>query len=281
MRSAGVLCTVFVVMAGVSDVHGAELFVDAFRYSDPAWETGIEVDLSGVPGVTGVKATSPGGTGVTLDPFGPSQFASQLGPFGSFSDFHTATVGNWQMVLEFGAGNDAVYHFVVNDYRNPFTDGSFPPAPTMVSPLDGVVGVDPTPTFQWNNGGAHTGPIESLFVSVWNEADPGIGEMDSSGGGGLNLSDTSWTPSVVLPGGPAWFLVQYETNENEDNNVGTPVFNRGTSTVADPSISWDWSGGDLFSKDLVQFTVVPEPSTLSLTLLGLPAAWRWRRRRRA
>ena len=277
MRSTVILCAVFVVMAGMSEVQAAWLSVNAFKYSDLSYETTVQVDLPDVAGVTDARAAGADGTAITLSPFGLQQFEARLGPFASFTGFHDATVGDWRLIVEFGSGNDAAYDFTVNDYRSPFTDSSFPPAPTVLSPLDGATDVEPTPTFLWNNGGAHTGTLESLFVSVRSDVNPAIGEFEGSTGGPISLNAETWTPSVVLPAGPASFLVQYETNESEDAHVSSPLFNPAFSTIADPGITWDQSAGDLFSRDLIGFTVVPEPSTLGLFLLCLPALWRRRR----
>jgi len=124
--------------------------------------------------------------------------------------------------------------------------------------------------------------MESFFASVWSQTIPGVGVFDSSGGL-FTLDTTTWTPPIVLPNGLATFLVQYETNENEDANVGTPVFNPGLSNINDPRIDWTGSSGDLFSRDLIDFTVVPEPGTAAALAFGglclLAYAWRKRRRR--
>ena len=200
----------------------------------------------------------------------------RVGPFASFAGFRSATVGNWTLTIQF-AGGDAVYGFVVNDFRTPFTTDSFPPAPTMTSPTDGAINVAPTPTFQWDNGGTHTGAIESLFVSVQSQVNPAIGQFENSFGGCIGLNDETWTPSVVLPAGLASFFVQYETNENEGANVDDPIFDAQASTVPDPNIVWDGTSGDLFSRDLIDFTVVPEPATLALFAAGAIVFFRRRR----
>ena len=268
MNQGAIACVLLVFLFCVSEVQGARLYVDAFKFSDPAFQTSIELDLADVADVVGVTALSADSTGLSLDPVGPGQFAQRTAPFGSFSDFHDATVGNWQLRIEFSGGGEAVYDFVVNDFRTPFTSDSFPPAPTMLSPTDGSINVSPTPTFKWDNGGAHTGPLESLFVSVWSQVNPGVGQFEGSTAGPIALNDEMWSPSIILPAGLASFLVQYETNENEDANVGDPIFDIQASTVGDPNINWQGSSGDLFSRDLIDFTVVPEPATLALLLLG-------------
>ena len=270
VKLATALCVLLVMVATPWRLEASWLYINAFQYSDPLYDTNVFLDLSDVAGVTGARATRADGTPIILGPeFTPQTFGAWAGPFASFSDMHTATVGTWQLAIEFGAGNEAVYDVVVNEYRTPFTAASFPPAPTLISPFGGAIGVAPTPTFTWDNGGLHTGAMESLFVSVWSEVNPAIGAMDSSGGGGLGLNDQTWTPPGVLPGGPASFLVQYELNENEDAVVETPQFNGTLSTVADPGITWDWSGGDLYSRDLIEFTVVPEPATMALLAAGV------------
>jgi len=259
-----------------SHAAGASLHVDAFKYSDPAYETGVEVDLAGIAGVTGVQAVSAVGTPVSLAPLGPDLYAGKLGTFGTFGDFETETVGNWQLVISL-AGGSAVYDFAVNAFAAPFEDGSFPPAPTMIYPTEGQAGMPQTPTFLWDNGGLHDGPMESLFVSVQNIANPAIGAFDNSWGG-ISLNDESWLSPIALPAGEATFLVQYEMNLNEDQNVDDPIYNQALSGIADPGIVWDESSGDLFSRDLVQFTVVPEPATICLLALGGLAMLRNRRR---
>ena len=283
MKRLVILCVLAISLAGVSEARAAWLFVNGFQYSDPAFETSIDVDFSDRPEVTGVRAVSASGTALTLDEYVLHQFAATLGPFSSFNDFRNAMVGNWQLIVEIGAGQEAGYNFVVNDFRTPFTASSFPPAPTVVSPPNGATDVAATPTFVWDNGGPHTGAIESLFVSVSSRVIPGVGVFDSYSGGPSTLDRTTWTPPIVLPDGLASFLVQYETNENEDANVGTPVFNPGLSNISDPGIDWSNSSGDLFSRDLIDFTVVPEPHTVTLLAFGgvCLLACAWRRRKRA
>jgi hypothetical protein len=273
MRLAVCASLIGTLLLVVPAAGGADLYVDAFKHSDPAYEMNVQVFLTGVAGVTGVQALAPDATAIPLPLVGTEHYAARRGPFGTFGGFHAATVGNWRLTVSF-AGGDAVYDFTVNEYRSPFTADSFPPAPTMIDPTDGATGVDPTPTFQWDNGGTHDGPMESLFVSVQSQVNPMIGEMANP-----PLTAETWTPSVVLPAGLASFLVQYETNEHEDANVTDPVFNTGDSTVADPGITWDWSGGDLFSRDLIEFTVIPEPATAALLAVGALALVRRRRRR--
>ena len=280
MRRLRIQCLAAVALALVSQAGGASVSVSAFKHSDPAFETNVEVDLGGVAGVTGVGALCADGSPVVLNEYATDQFGSFVGPFGSFAAFYTATVGNWRLTVEFGSGNEAVYDMTVNDFRTPFVSTSFPPAPTVSAPVDGATGVAPTPTFVWDNGGLHAGAMESLFVSVWNVANPAIGVFEGSSGGPITLNAETWTPAIVLPAGAAEFLVQYETNEDEGANVDDPVFNAGLSTVGDPGIVWDSSSGDLFSRDLIGFEVVPEPGTLFLIALGVPAlAARARRRR--
>jgi hypothetical protein len=248
--------------------QAAELSVSGFKLSDPQFLTNIEVFLSDVPGVVGAEARTADGTNITLMPSAPGQFFLFLEPFATFDGFRAATVGNWQLTIEF-AGGAAVYDFVVNDFRMPFTEADFPPAPTVLLPTDGTTGVGPTPTFMWDPGGLHgVTPLESLFVNVYSLVDPTVFAMEGSFGGGVTLASTEWTPPVVLPTGPATFLVQYETNENEDANVGDPVFNAAASTIADPGIVWESSSGDLFARDLITFSVVPEPANHMLILLA-------------
>jgi len=280
MRWLRIPGVVAVALALVSQAGGASVSVSAFKHSEPAFETHVEVDLAGVTGVTGVTALRPDATPVVLNEYAADQFGSLVGPFGSFAAFHGATVGDWRLTVEFGSGNDAVYDMKVNDFRTPFVSTSFPPAPTVSAPVDGATGVATSPTFVWDNGGSHTGAMESLFVSVWNVANPAIGVFEGSSGGPITLNAETWSPAIVLPAGAAEFLVQYETNENEGANVDDPVFNAGLSTVGDPGIVWDSSSGDLFSRDVIGFQVVPEPGTLLLIALGVPAlAARPRRRR--
>jgi len=281
MRTLNACSLYALLLAGLalpSQTGAAWMYVDAFKHSEPFFETGFEVNLADVPGVTGAWAVAADSTVVPLDPAGAGQYAAWLGPFATFTDFHDATVGNWRLTVEFGGGNEAVYDFIVNEYRPTFTADSFPPAPTMLSPLDGATGVDPTPTFTWDNGGTHDGPMESLFVFVWSEVNPAVLEFASSTSGPITLASESWTPSIVLPAGAASFLVQYETNENEDANVGDPVFNAGLSTVADPGINWLTTSGDLFSRDLIGFTVVPEPASALVFLAALSLSLARRRR---
>lgn len=269
MKRVAGFAVVLAVLAGVAAATAeaspaGDVVVDMFKYSDPAFETTIQLNLSDVPGVVGVSATTAGGSPLALTPFAPNQYVAKVGPFASFDDARAATVGIWNLSLGFSGGT-ATYEFLVHDFRTVFTTASFPPAPTVLYPLDGATGVAQSPTFLWNNGGTHTGALESLFVSTQSVAVPGVGIFENSFGGPIGLNDTSWTPSIVLPPGAATFLVQYETNENEDANVDNPILLGGT--VPDPGIAWS-SSGDLFSRDLVGFTVTPEPATLTLLALG-------------
>jgi hypothetical protein len=261
-----VCCFLIVVPAGLS--QAGQIYVDAFKFSDPAYQTAVQVDLAELGGITAVGALTANGTALTLDAFGSGQYGAWTGLWSNFSDFHSATVGNWRLTVTLGGAGQAVYDFVVNDFRSPFTADSFPPAPTVTYPPDGGGGIPQTPTFQWNNGGPHTGPLESLFVRTDSTVNPAVFEFASSSAGPLTLNSVSWTPSVVLPAGAATFLVQYETNQDEDANVDDPVFNPSLSTAADPNVNWVGSSGDLFSRDLVGFTVLPEPATLGLLVLG-------------
>ena len=251
-----------------ASAEAAGVEVNAFKYSDPSFESNVQVDLSGVPGVVGASVKTAGGTVQALSSYAPDHYGAWQGPWTSFAEFHTAAIGDWQLVIDLTGGDKAVYDFSVNEFGDPFTSDSFPPAPTMTSPSNGQSGVSPTPTFQWDNGGTHTGALESLYVFVASQANPAISQFESSSGGSLTLASESWTPTVVLPPGAAYYLVQYETNQDEDAKVTTPVFNISASTVADPNIPWDLSYGDLFSRDDIEFTVAPEPATLALLALG-------------
>jgi len=273
---AMVLAAVVTLSAVVAPLAAARLEVSGFRHADPRWESLIEIALADVPGATGVTAVTPDGTPLVLNAVSADTYAAWSGPFASFASFHVATVGDWQLTVQLAAG-DAVYNFTVNDYRTPFTDADFPPAPTMIDPTDGAAAVSPTPTFQWNNGGPHTGPMESLFVSVASLVEPGVGELQNSFAPGLDLNDQSWTPSISLPAGLAQFLVQYETNLNEDANLADPIFNPVASTVPDPAIAWNETFGDLFSRDQITFTVVPEPAAATALLLAAGLLARRRR----
>jgi hypothetical protein len=233
--------------------QAAWLTVDAFKYSDPAFETSIQVNVAGVAGVTGVDAVSAGGTALSLSLLNVDHYGATFGPFGNFASFFGATAGAWKIRIHFGASGSVIYDFPVSGFGTPGVD-PFPPVPTMISPTDGATGVNPTPTFSWNNGGTHGGALESLFVNVYSLVNPAVGQFENSFGA-IGLNDMAWTPSVVLPPGAAMFLVQYETNENEDARVGLPVFNPVTSTRSDPLIAWEFHSGDLFSRDLITFTV--------------------------
>ena len=140
-----------------------------------------------------------------------------------FGSFLGSTAGDWQLTIHFGGGA-AVYNFPVSGFGSPTAD-PFLPVPTMISPTDGATAVSHTPVFSWANGGTHTGPLESLFVNVSSLVNPAIGQFTNSFGG-IGLNDMTWTPLVVLPAGAApgaaSFLVQYETNQNEDSRVGVP-----------------------------------------------------------
>ncbi len=240
-----------------TEARAARVTVNGFKYSDPAFESRIEVDLEGIAGVTGVDATAADGTAVSLTADGPDRYRAVLGPYANFLPFLAATGGTWELRIHFGASGTAVYAFPVSGFGTPAGPDPFPPAPTMISPTDGATGVAQRPTFRWNSGGMHTGVLEALFVNVFSLADPAIGEFANSFGS-LGLNDTMWTPSLTLPaGGAASFLVQYETNQSEDSRVGVPVFDSASSTVGDPGIPWDQHSGDLFSRDLITFTVPP------------------------
>jgi len=261
-----------VMLAAAPAARGAELVVDALKYSDPVYETSILVDLGAAPGVTGVSAKTADGTMVALNMEGPGNYQAKLGPFAAFAAFHAATVGNWQLLIDY-SGTAAVYDFTINEFRTPFDENSWPGVPTMIDPLDGAFGVPATPTFQWNNGGAHAVP-ESLLTYVQSDVTPAIFQAANPA-----LTTTSWTPAIVLPPGAASFLVQYESNLNEDDHVTDPVYDINTSTAPDPGIVWDTSNGDLLSRDLIRFTVVPEPATMFLLAAGF-VPWFCRRRSR-
>jgi hypothetical protein len=262
MRTVLSAWLVSVALLAAPAAWGADLFVDAFKYSDPMYETSIQVQFGVAPGVTGVSAKAADGTMVALNLVAPGDYYAKLGPFATFAAFHATTVGNWQLMID-ASGASLNYDFTVNEYRTPFTDASFAPAPTMTSPTDGAVGVPATPTFQWDNGGPHTGALESLYTYVQSDLPPVVSQAANP-----PLGATSWTPAISLPSGAASFLVQYETNENEDANVTDPVYNSSTSTGPDPGIAWDTTSGDLFSRDLIHFTVVPEPATMALLAAG-------------
>ena len=266
---------ILVMLLVCAYAQAATVSVNGFKYSDPLFETGIEVDLSGVSGVTGVDAVSASGETMSLSPCAADRYAATFGPYADFGSFLGATSGNWQLTIRFGS-EAAVYDFTTGGFGGP-TAESFPPVPTVIDPMDGATGVSPTPTFNWDNGGTHTGLMESLFVSVQSLVNPASGQFASSSGG-IGLNDETWTPSLVLPAGDASFLVQYETNQNEDDRVSDPVFNNISSTMSDPGIRWDSHSGDLFSRDLITFTVVPEPGTLGLLTLGGLAMIRRRRK---
>ncbi len=252
---ARVLAALALMFTVCSELPAATLTVNGFKYSDPLFETRIEVNLAGVVGVTGVEAVSAGGVAQALSPSFIDQYDAVFGPYPDFVSFLGAIAGNWKLAIHFGASGSAVYYFAVSGFGSPAGD-PFPPAPTLISPTDGAIGVSLTPSFKWNTGGTHSGVLESLFVNVSSLVNPTIGEFTNSFGG-IALNSDMWTPSVVLPGGAASFLVQYETNENEDARVAIPVFNGPSSTRGDPHISWDDHSGDLFSRDLITFFVVP------------------------
>lgn len=271
-RRFGILALLLVA----AHVQAASLSVSGFKYSDTKFETVVQVDLPMVAGVTGVDIVAGGGTPLALSvPFGATdQYVGTFGPFADLAPFLATTDGIWSVRLRFGAGEMAMYEVFVSGFGSPAAD-PFLPVPTITSPLDGATGVSATPTFTWDNGGTHNGAMESLFVNTWSLTGP-VSQFDNSSGG-LGLNDQSWTPSVVLPAGQAQFLVQYETNQDEDGRVSPLFFNAGGSTMVDPLISWDSHWGELYSRDLVTFTVVPEPASLALLTLGAAAMLRRRR----
>jgi len=80
---------------GALPAHGAWLFVDCFKHSEPFFEAGVQVGLTGIAGVTAVRATAADLSPMTLDPFGPDLYAARLGPYASLGDLFSGPGWPW------------------------------------------------------------------------------------------------------------------------------------------------------------------------------------------
>ncbi len=179
----------------------------------------------------------------------------------SFAQVGTAIGSDWVMTWDEGLPTQTVATIRIGTVEEDEWDS----LPTITNPLPGAVDVSPNTSIEWTHDGpavdGHCASVEQMGGALWYDCD----EFASN-------DVTTWTPPAGLVGGTWLAKVIYF------NSVRFVSDGIGGSIVGDPWVleNEDWLS--LTAEDYSQFTVVPEPATLSLLALGSLVALRRRRR---
>ena len=242
-------------------------------YDTPAgqrYDAEIWLNVDGVTGAGNVQGQIDGGGWFPFDwDTGYLTYTLETSDDLTLAGLNTEIEGDWELKVA-TAGGDAVYSFTINTV----TAGMFAPMPVITSPADGAINVPWDQTFTWTWSG-NTANVDGLFVEVEPVGGGAEWDGDESDGGGMAITDLSWQADMGPNTGQAWFCVGYDIYDPMD---GTGVLSAITHDSG-PDFGWDEADVLVTSDDEISMTVVPEPASVALLMLGLPLLASVRRRK--
>jgi hypothetical protein len=222
-----------------------------------------------VPGVTGITLQTPflGALGYVVD------LENEGGPiwdgefdFDSLASVKNELDGEWRITVS--GTTPSVSTFTLDAAS--FMESTFYPTPTILNPTH-LETVSSTPTFTWTDPTGPSTPF-ALLVEGGDDQDLGLEFGADSLGGGLDVTDTSWSP-------PPLQAASYELDVIYLELASSFV---GPLSVESGTVNWDSDLPFLVvgSDTIVGFTV-PEPGSAllqvaALVLVGTLAARRGR-----
>jgi hypothetical protein len=273
------LCVAAIVLLG-SPARGESFVrllivrVDDYFFPDSDFIAQVVVDVD-VPGVTGVTVSTPM-VDYPLENESGTEWETEEN-FATLGQMAGVLDGEWTISVDGPTPSTSTFSLDASS----FGEATFFATPTILEPTNQST-VSTTPTFSWTDPTGAADP--SGLITAVGEADDGPFEAHASSfEGTLAVTDTSWQPGTIPPGGDYELDVAYV---NVDGSFVSPLsvssgsITWGDSPIAPPGYPADSPLLLLGSDTIVGFTTVPEASAVLLRAAALgvlvPLA-RWRR----
>lgn len=222
--------------------------------------TEISIDVAGATSVR-MQRDSEG----WLDfggPFDGNEFDYETPEYGTLSAMNTATSGNYTMEIVHGSGT-SVYTYTLLDPQS----GWFSDRPVLADPGDPIA-QQTQMTWTW----ASTADQKEVEYSGWNGTGPDFAFSESWNSGAPGFSDLSYDVDYGTFTGDGDFYIVYQNSITPTDLVSGWSLDSGDDVINGNIVT------AVLSEAYAEYSVVPEPATLSLLAVGAVSLLRRKRK---